>query len=172
MDWLISFWSELTNFIAEYGLLTVAPIVLITSAGIPLPVPSDLLVMLMGAQARDGRHPLWLAWLLLSACTFVGSTALYEFARWIGLGGLTEVAQYGRYVGLSERRLMDAKTYLQAGGQRAIVIARFVPALKLAVVIACGVLRIPRRTYLPAIGSPPWHTWARYWRWAICSGNQ
>jgi membrane-associated protein len=152
MDWLISFWSEITNLIAECGLLTVAPIVMITSAGVPLPVPADLLVVLVGVQARAGQHPLWLAWLVLSASMFAGATLMYEVARWIGTGALGDFAQYGRYTGLSEGRLKDAEARIRSGGQGAIFLARFVPVLKTAIVVACGILGVPRRMYMPAMG--------------------
>jgi hypothetical protein len=77
---------------------------------------------------------------------------MYEFARWIGTGALGDFAQYGRYIGLGEGRLKDAEARIRAGGQRAIFLARFVPVLKTAIVVACGILGVPRRMYVPAMG--------------------
>jgi hypothetical protein len=66
MDFWTSFWSGLSGFVAEYGLLSVAIILLLKSAGIPLPVPGDLLVVFVGVQARTEDVPLLGAWVLLS----------------------------------------------------------------------------------------------------------
>jgi membrane-associated protein len=150
MDAWFSFWSGLTGFIADHGLLTVAGIVLIKAAGVPLPVPADLLVMFIGAQARQGQVPLWSAWLLLSGATLAGAGLLYAFARWIGP---EDVAHYGHYVGLSQRRIEQAEAELRERGRRAIFVARIVPGVRLAIVVVCGILDIPPRIVLPAVGA-------------------
>jgi membrane protein DedA with SNARE-associated domain len=149
MDLWVSFWSSLTTFIADHGLLTVAVLVLIKSAGVPLPVPADLLVVFVGVDARAQGLPLWPAWLLLSLATVIGATLLYGFARWIGP---EDVAHYGRYVGLSQHRLNDAEIELRLRGRRAIFVARVVPGLRLAIVVVCGILGIRPRVLLPAMG--------------------
>jgi membrane protein DedA with SNARE-associated domain len=148
MDVWAAFWSDLTSLIAAHGLLTVAAIVLIKSAGVPLPVPADLMVVLVGVQARQGRFPLLPAWLLLSAATAGGAGLLYGFTCWIGPEALI---RYGHYIGLSQQRLESAEAALHDRGQRAIFVSRVVPGLRLAIVVVCGMLNIPRRTFLPAV---------------------
>ena len=56
MDQWVSCWSELTSSIAEHGLLTLAILVMVKSAGVPLLGPADLLIVKVGADARDGRR--------------------------------------------------------------------------------------------------------------------
>ena len=53
MDLWDAFWSAVAEFIADNGLLAVALIVLLRSAAIPIPVPADLLVVMVGARARE-----------------------------------------------------------------------------------------------------------------------
>lgn len=146
MDLWTSFWSGLTTFIAEHGPLTVALIVLLKSAGIPLPVPADLLVIYVGAQARAGDVPLGWSWLGLSAATVAGAMLLYAFARWVGPD---EVVHYGHYVGLNAQQLERAERDLQTRGERAIFLARIIPGLRLAIVVVCGLLAVPRRVFIP-----------------------
>jgi membrane protein DedA with SNARE-associated domain len=148
MEWWVAFWSGLTSFIAQHGLLMVAIIVLIKSAGLPLPVPADLLVVIGGAQARAGEMVLGLAWLILSIATTFGAILLYSFARWIGPD---EVVHYGRYLGFDQRRLEAAETHLRDNGQWAIILARIVPGLRLAIVVACGMVGISRHTFFMAV---------------------
>jgi membrane protein DedA with SNARE-associated domain len=148
MELWTSFWSGLATFIAEHGPLTVALIVLLKSAGIPLPVPADLLVIYVGVQARAGDVPLGWSWLWLSAATVAGAMLLYAFARWVGPD---EVVHYGHYVGLSAPQLESAERNLHTRGQRAIFLARIVPGLRLAIVVVCGLLAIPRRVFFPPL---------------------
>jgi membrane protein DedA with SNARE-associated domain len=148
MELWVSFWSGLTSFIAQHGLLTVAVIVMLKSAGIPLPVPGDLVVVFVGVEARAGEVAFGEAWLVLSAATIVGAGLLFDFAHWIGPG---EMVHYGHYVGLSQPRLQAAEAQLRSRGARAIFAARIVPGLRLAIVVVSAILGIPRRTVFPAL---------------------
>lgn len=137
MDLWVSFWSALTGFISEYGLMAVALIVMLRSAAVPIPVPADLLVVGVGVQAREQGTLLWPVWLLLSAATVIGALMFYAFVRWIGEGDATH---YGRYVGLTPERLTVAEQRLEARGVRGVVVARIVPGLRLPIVAVCGML--------------------------------
>ena len=138
MDLWHSFWSGLAEFIAENGLLAVGLIVLLRSAAIPIPVPADMLVIVVGARAREQQFLLWPAWVVLAVSTTVGATLLYAFVRWIGQG---DVSHYGHYVGLTTERLNSAEAQLGERGAGAVFIARIVPGLRLAIVAVCGMLR-------------------------------
>ncbi|MBV9600937.1 MAG: hypothetical protein JOZ87_29330, partial [Chloroflexi bacterium] len=65
MDELEEVWSGLVTFTASHGLLSVAAIQFVKSAGVPLPVPIALFMVLLGVQASEGTVSLWLAWLVL-----------------------------------------------------------------------------------------------------------
>lgn len=144
----MSFWSGLTRLIADHGVLTVAFIVLIRSAGVPIPVPADLLVVLVGVQAEETHASLWPAWLLYSVATTIGAGCLYAFTRWVGQD---DIIHYGHYVGITPSRLDSAEGRLRARGWRAILAARVIPGLRLASVVACGILRIPEVQFFPAV---------------------
>ena len=105
MDLWDSFWSALTGFISDAGLLAIAVIVLLRSAAIPIPVPADLLVVMVGVRAREQQFVLWPAWLVLSGSTTIGAALFYLFVRWIGHG---DIVHYGHYVGLTTERINSA----------------------------------------------------------------
>jgi membrane protein DedA with SNARE-associated domain len=148
MELWTSFWSDFTRFISEHGLLAVAGIVFLKSAGIPLPVPGDLLIVSVGAQARTGEPALAEALVVLSVATALGASLLYVFARWLGP---EDVVHYGRYVGLSQQRVQAAESTLHTRGERAILGARLLPGLRLAIVVVCGTLGVPPRVFLPPL---------------------
>jgi membrane protein DedA with SNARE-associated domain len=148
MDLWDSFWSALAGLIADNGLVAVAFIVLLRSAAVPIPVPADLLVMVVGARAREQQFVLWPAWLVLTISTTVGAALFYAFVRWIGQG---DVSHYGRYVGLTTERLNSAETQLVERGTRAVFVARIVPGLRLAIVAVCGMLRFRWWNFVAAV---------------------
>ena len=148
MDLWVSFWSGLASFTAEHGLLTVAIIVLLKSAGVPVPLPADLLVVLVGVHARETQMPVWPAWVVLSAATTIGAGLLYTFATWVDEAS---VVHYGHYVGLTPARLQSAEDRLQARGARAILSARLVPGLRLAIVAVSGIVRVRWHVFLAAV---------------------
>src|SRR5215471_13676293 len=148
MDELEEVWSGLVTFTTSHGLLSVASIQFLKSAGVPLPVPVGLLGVLLGAQARDGTMSFWLAWLTLTVASVLGASLLFVLVRWIGPADLR---RYGHFVGLTEARLLRAKTELHARGQPAIFVARLVPGLGLAIVVVCALLNLPYRKFWPAV---------------------
>jgi membrane protein DedA with SNARE-associated domain len=143
-----SFWSALTTLIPNSGLWAVAAIVLLRSAAVPIPIPADLLVVMVGVQAREQQLPMWQAWLLLAGATTVGAGILYGFVRWVGQG---EIARHGRYLGLSSQRLSSAELKLGEGGARAVLVARIVPGLRLAIVAVCAMLRFRWWNFVAAV---------------------
>src|SRR3954453_22514184 len=150
MDLWVSFWSALARLVPDNGLMMVAAIVLLRSAAVPIPVPADLLVVMVGVEARETGAALWAPWLLLSAATAIGAALLYTFARWVGrVHG--DILRYGRYVGLTEARINTAEAQLDARGARAVMLGRIIPGLRTAIVAVCGMLRYRWTTFLLAV---------------------
>jgi membrane protein DedA with SNARE-associated domain len=50
-------------------------------AGVPVPVPSDLVMLLLGERVSAGALPLWLAMFLLELVALAGTAALFLAAR-------------------------------------------------------------------------------------------
>lgn len=127
---------------ASYGLL------LLTEAGIPVPVPGDLLMLFIGERAAAGRPPLWLAAVALEAVVFVGVMALFVAVRGPGrrLAG-----RLGARVGFTEDRLRKAAGILERRGRGAIALGRATPGLRTVTVVACASSEIPARAAIPAL---------------------
>src|SRR2546428_13463380 len=69
----------------------------VVEAGVPLPIPGDVLMLLIGERAAAHALPLWLAVTGLEAVVLVGTTALFIAARGPAQTALFRVA---RRVGL------------------------------------------------------------------------
>ena len=116
-----------------FGALTVI------ESGIPLPIPGDVLMLLVGERAAANAIPLWLAVLGLEGVVLTGTVILFFAARG-PLKGL--IARVGPRVGLTQQRLGRATNALEHRGQAAIAVGRATPSLRTLTVIATATSRL------------------------------
>lgn len=149
---MLNTWLSLTrnlrDVIAEYPLTAATLILFFEELGIPSPIPSDVLMLLAGARAREGLYPYWQVLLALEAATILGTTGLFLFSRRFGR---SVVDRYGWLLHLGPETLAKAERAITKSGGRAIVIGRVIPGLRIVTPIAAGVLDVPLRTFLPAV---------------------
>jgi len=70
-------------------------LLLAMEAGVPIPVPSDLVMLLLGERVSAGALPLGLAALALELVALAGTAALFLAARGPGRALLTRVLAEG-----------------------------------------------------------------------------
>jgi membrane protein DedA with SNARE-associated domain len=148
VDWWETARAGLGGLIDQHGVLAAFVLILIEEAGVPVPIPGDFLMLLLGMHARQGRVPLWEALLVMELATLIGATGLYLAAS---RGGRGLVYRYGRYIHLTPERLARAERWQERHGALAIVAGRLTPGLRIATVIVCGVLGVPLKRFLPAL---------------------
>jgi membrane-associated protein len=117
-------------------------------AGIPIPIPFDLVLLFVGERAAAGAIPLWLAVLALEAVALIGTGALYLACR--GPGGAL-VNRLGPRVGLTQERMARATAVIERRGRPALAIGRGTPGLRTATCVAAGASGLPLRRALPAL---------------------
>src|SRR4051794_10485217 len=148
MEW----WRELRvasdAFLQQHGLGAAFIYLLVEEAGVPVPVPGDMLMLILGAQAREGKVSLWQAIVVLEFATMLGSTFLYAVSRW---AGRDLVYRYGPYIRLTPRRLDRAEQWLRRHGVLAVVVGRLFPGLRIVTAVACGVFAVPLWQFVPAM---------------------
>ena len=59
MEWWTSLSGTLERVVEQYGLLATFILILVEEAGVPSPIPADIVVLLAAIQAREGRISLW-----------------------------------------------------------------------------------------------------------------
>jgi membrane protein DedA with SNARE-associated domain len=82
---------------------------LLMEAGVPVPIPGDLVLLLVGERVAAGALPLWTAVLALELVAVAGTAALFWLARGPGQALVTRV---GPRVGLTGPRLARASALL------------------------------------------------------------
>ena len=123
---------------ALFGLLT------IEEAGVPLPVPGDMLVMFAG---EHHLHTLAYDLSILaaaSAAVFVGSSLLYYVAR---RGGRPLVERLSKYLHFHTNRLERLERWFRRLGPSAIVFGRLIPGLRVPTTVMAGLSEVPYRVY-------------------------
>jgi membrane protein DedA with SNARE-associated domain len=118
---------------ALFGALTVI------EAGIPLPIPGDVLMLLVGERAAANALPVWLAAIGLELVVIAGTSLLFFAARGPLRGA---IARLGPRVGLTRERLERATSALEHRGQAAIAVGRATPSLRTLTVIASATSRL------------------------------
>jgi membrane protein DedA with SNARE-associated domain len=117
-------------------------------AGLPVPVPSDLVMLLVGERVAAGAFPLWLAVVAFEAVAVVGTALLFVACRG---PGHALVARLGPHVGLTAERLARATALLERRGRPALAVGRGTPGLRTVTVVAAGGSGLSLRQALPAL---------------------
>jgi membrane protein DedA with SNARE-associated domain len=149
---MVDWWTEVglatSSFLNRHGLLAAFAFLLIEEAGVPVPVPGDVLMLILGVHAREGTVQLWEAVGATWLGTIIGSTFLYFASR---LAGRSLVYRYGRFIRLTPERLDNAEQWLKHHGSRAVFLGRLVPGLRIVTAVACGVFEVPFTVFFPAM---------------------
>src|SRR3954453_9144291 len=116
-------WTSLPStvwwLLAEHGLIMAFVLLFLEESGLPPIIPGDLLMVLVGLQAAQGR--IWLVWALalLELSTIMGGRVLYWLSSW---GGHAAINKVGRHVGATPERIKSISASLERHGMLAIVI--------------------------------------------------
>lgn len=135
------------NLLSKYSFGAICLAVLVEEMGLPMPIPTDLLIVFAGASQPQSLQRLVLWFLALSIASATGASGLYAAVR---RGGRPIITRFGRYVHLGPEQLARSESLLARGGWLSIAVGRAIPGLRLATVIACGLLRIPYHRFLTA----------------------
>ncbi|HEX2325337.1 MAG TPA: DedA family protein, partial [Chloroflexota bacterium] len=132
----------------EHDALLLFLSVLVEEGGVPLPVPSDVAVLVAAHRAARGEMSLLTVFLLVQAATLIGASGLYWAGRWAGRPLLY---RYGTLLHLGPQRLAKVERLVKERGALAVIVGRLVPGLRIVTPLACGVFRVPYRQFLPAL---------------------
>jgi membrane protein DedA with SNARE-associated domain len=123
-------------------------LLLAMEAGVPIPLPSDLVMLVLGERVSAGALPLWLAAAALEVVALAGTAALLLAARGPGRALLARV---GPRLGLTAPRLATATALLERRGWPAMATGRTTPGLRTVTVVAAASSGIRVGRALPAL---------------------
>src|SRR3954452_13465398 len=138
----------LEAFLELYGLAAIFAIMLAKATGVPIPIPGDVIMLAAAARAAEGKLSVWEAFLTILVAVVVGGSIQFALVRGFGRGALY---RFGRYFGLTPTRLDAAAVRVERSGPIGISVAVFTPGVRTATVVACGLVGLPLRVFLPGL---------------------
>jgi membrane protein DedA with SNARE-associated domain len=117
-------------------------------AGVPVPLPADLVMFTVGERVGAGKFPLWLAVSGFEVIAVAGTAALFLACR-----GPAQriIARLGPRIGLTKARLNRATALAEARGRPGLAVGRAAPGLRTLTVVAAAVSGLSARRALPAL---------------------
>jgi membrane-associated protein len=148
----------LGSFLSTYGLLAIFVVMLLKELGVPVPIPSDLIMITAGVQAASGAYNLLQLFVFLEVAILVGGSGQFLLARGAGRQFIYRV---GRLVGLTRERLDRAMQLLQRRGALAVFLGLNVPGARAGIIPAAGLAGLAYPAFAPAMlgGSTVFYGW-------------
>ncbi len=124
---------------STYGVLAIFVVMLLKESGVPLPLPSDLIMIAAGIQIAAGTYSPVELLIALVLAVFIGGSIQFSLAR---TAGRAVVYRLASIVGIGAERLDRAVAGLSAGGPRAVFLGLNIPGARAAVIPAAGLARL------------------------------
>jgi membrane protein DedA with SNARE-associated domain len=137
-----------TGGLAAFGGPAMLGVATLVEAGVPIPLPGDIVVLVLGARVATGGFPLWLAIVGLEVAAVIGMGALLLLCH--GPANAL-MRRLGKRVGLTDARLARVAGLIERRGTAAVIAGRATPGLRTASVIATGTSGVPLRKLFPAL---------------------
>jgi membrane protein DedA with SNARE-associated domain len=125
------------NILDQAGYLGIFFLMVLESA--TLPVPSEVVLPLVGYLVFQGQIEFWLAVIVASIGSIVGT--LIDFAIGYYLGR-PAILRYGKVIRLSEKHLITTEKWFTKYGPIVVLLARFVPLIRTLVAFPAGVAKM------------------------------
>jgi membrane protein DedA with SNARE-associated domain len=134
------------DLLAAYGLMALFVVMLLKELGVPVPIPSDLIMITAGVQLSAGAFGILELVVAAELAILVGCSAHFFIVRG---AGRRLIQRFGRFVGLTERRLERAASMIRERGPVAVFLALNVPAARAGVIAAAGIAGLSYRSFAP-----------------------
>lgn len=128
--------------------LSLAGLLLVKEAGVPIPIPGDLLVIGAGVASAGNPFGALVALVIILVAGYLGGGIQFTLAR----GALRRplIALLTRF-GVAQSRIEALADKLRRGGARGVAIARVTPGVRVPAIAASGVAALPMRDFAPGL---------------------
>jgi membrane protein DedA with SNARE-associated domain len=135
--------------LAGTGLLAIVGLILVKEAGLPIPVPGDLIVIGAGVAAGRGDMDPAVALVALVVASIVGGVVQFGLLRSVArpalLRLLSRVTSTDRIDGQAER--------LRRGGARSVAVARSTPGVRIVAIAASALADLPAAVFVAGLAA-------------------
>jgi len=147
-----TWWRPLTHamrvFLLQHQSSGLFLVIFLEELGVPLPAPGDVAIMYGGYLTTTGAIPYPLAYLAVVSGAVLGSACNLTISRKYGR---PFIQRFGKYVGVTEERLLRAEGLFKRWGPWAIIIGRHIPGMRIVLSALSGILGVPYRVFTPCV---------------------
>ena len=147
-----TWWRPLTHamrvFLLQHQSSGLFLVIFLEELGVPLPAPGDVAIMYGGYLTTTGAIPYPLAYLAVVSGAVLGSACNLTISRKYGR---PFIQRFGKYVGVTEERLLRAEGLFKRWGPWAIIIGRHIPGMRIVLSALSGILGVPYRVFIPCV---------------------
>ena len=145
--------TALLSYFQQYGYWVVFFGVMLENAGVP--VPGETILLAAGFFAALGHFHLGIVMAVACTGAVLGDNAGYFIGRKLGRAALL---RYGRYAGLTPKRLAMFESFFERHGDKTILVARFITGLRVFAALLAGAahMRWPRFALYNFLGAVLW----------------
>ena len=128
--------------------LGLAAVLFVKEAGVPIPIPGDLLVLGAGVASAGNPAGAVVALVSILIAGYLGGVVQFVLAR----GALRRplLALLTRF-GVPRARIDALSERLRSGGARGVAIARTTPGVRVPAIAASGVAALPMQSFVPGL---------------------
>jgi membrane protein DedA with SNARE-associated domain len=140
--------SDMLAVLREHQYVTLFVVIAVEEAGVPLPVPGDLIIAFFGWRASGDVLELAQVIAVCALASTAGTLAPFLLARRFGEGVANRLAGW---LDVDERRVDALMRRVERSGFAGVLAGRLIPGLRVAVALVAGTARVPVAQFSPAV---------------------
>ncbi|MCL4508372.1 MAG: DedA family protein [Chloroflexi bacterium] len=147
------------ELLREHDLLALSVLIFIEEVGVPLPLPGNLLLAVLGMQSsRNGPNIVQLV-IVMTFASVAGSVTLYTLGARLGHPALM---RWGRFIGLDQRRVLWIESWLRRHGSPVVFVGRIIPGLRTPTSAVSGIFDVALPVFVAMTGAASF-LWTLFW---------
>jgi len=132
----------------EHQYVTLFVVIAVEEAGVPLPVPGDLIIAFYGWRASGDVLELAQVIVVCALASTAGTVVPFLLARRFGEGVANRLAGW---LDVDQRRVDALMRRVERSGFAGVLVGRLIPGLRVAVSLVAGTARVPLAEFSPAV---------------------
>jgi len=133
------------TFVTHSGAIAPILLIILEEAGIPLPVPGDIIIAYTGYEVSIGTFPYVFAFILILISVLIGSTFLFYLSSRFGQKIVTK---FGRLMHLDTKKIALVEKNFKKYGPLVIIFGRHIPGFRIPVTVFSGISGISYKTFI------------------------
>jgi membrane protein DedA with SNARE-associated domain len=147
-----TWWRPLTRavrlFVFDHQTGGLFFVIFLEELGVPLPAPGDVAILYGGYLTTTGAIPYPMAYVAVVSGAVLGSAINLTISRRYGR---PFIQRFGRYIGITDERMVRAEGIFKRWGPWAIIVGRHIPGMRIVLSALSGILGVPYKVFIPCV---------------------